>query len=321
MNLSIDGLRDSSVEKLSELKNELKKYYEDNIFYNNLCVYVCGSLGRLEMTAKSDLDLFFITMNDESDSSTPNYSNLDKYTFFANLYKINQKLEYHEPSKRGLYWDFISKTNLLDIGSRQEDYNNSFTARMLLILESKPLLNDHAYELLVEETIMRYFIDYQEHKDDFHPLFLMNDILRYWYTLTLNYEYRRDPNDGKDEKNWKRLKLKYPRLLTCFSMLACLYKMDITPNYVIECVKMTPCQRLRALSTNFNCIQKTVEDIEKQYEWFVTLRQYDANWWHDETNKSLAINKAEEFHDIIIHDLMKKLSHENPTLRQKTDIY
>jgi len=273
------------------------------------------------MLEPSDLDLFFITMEEDKSGNGEFFSNLDKYLFFAKLYEINKNLKYKDPSKKGGYWTFISKNNLLEIGSRQEDYNNSFTARMLLILESKPVYNETAYGQLVKEMVDKYFVDYSDHASKFHPLFLMNDILRYWYTLTMNYEYRRDDADNESQKCWKRLKLKYARLVTCFSMLACLYENGISSEYVIDCIKMTPFERLYMLSKKHVNLKKVVENIEKEYKWFLSLKQYKSDWWDSEENKAAAWNNAKKFHDIMMHKLMYFVSKANPDLRNKVDVY
>jgi hypothetical protein len=309
-------INNNSELKLKQLKFKLKHAFSPNSdFYKNLCVYACGSLGRLELASNSDLDLFFILTNNKD------CTNLDKYIFFAKLHKIHQDLGYKDPSKNGLYWDFISKEMLLDIGSRYEDFNNSFTARMLLILESKPIYNNRSYNYLLKSIINKYFIDYKDHSENFYPLFLMNDILRYWYTLTMNYEYRRDSCDDENKKNWKRLKLKYARLITCFSMLACLYKKGISPEYVITCVKMTPFQRLDMLCTHFSFISENVVKIKNEYEWFLNLKSESPEWWNYGDNKKEALIHADDFHKLVVHDLMKQLSLANPELQRKADFY
>lgn len=321
MSLIMENIQIESQKKLEELKSELKTAYPSKVKFNrSICVYACGSLGRHEMTQNSDLDLFFITMNSNIKRESLVCSNLDIYNFFANIYAINKKLGYQDPSKQGEYWAFISQNNLLDIGSRQEDFNNSFTARMLLILESKPIYNEKAYNQLILEIIGKYFIDFVDHSGEFYPLYLMNDILRYWYTLTLNYEYRRDSNDDENKKNWKRLKLKYARLVTCFSMLACLYKKNVSPDYVINCIKMTPFERLDMLS-DFIDIKEIVRAIKNEYEWFLSLRKEKPEWWEIGSNKADALNHAYKFHDVVVHQLMRVLSESNPDLRNKTDFY
>ncbi len=316
----MEQIKLTSQENLRELKEAVNKAYSMDIDFNShICIYTCGSLGRLEMTPSSDLDLFFINFNEKEKESV--CSNIEKYLFFSNLYEINKNLKYSEPSKQGYYWDFISKSNLLDIGSNIEDYNNSFTARLLLILESKPIYNEELYNKLIVETVDRYFTDYSEHCDDFYPLYLMNDILRYWYTLTLNYEYRRDANDDDNKKNWKRLKLKFARLITCFSMLACLYKNNITKDYVIDCINKTPFERLNNLSKEIVGIEEIIKEIEKEYKWFLSLRNETPDWWGNDSNKNEAWKKADKFHEIVVNKLMGKVSKYNPGLRSKADIY
>lgn len=311
-----------SQQKLEELISKIDDAYpQEEAFNKRVCVYACGSLGRLEMAESSDLDLFFIIMNSSQERERTLCSNLDKYNFFAKLHHIHKNLGYKDPSKQGIYWDFISQDNLLDIGSREEDFNNSFTARMLLLLESKPLYNEKAYNDLVESIVSKYFVDYKGHCSEFYPLFLMNDILRYWYTLTLNYEYRRDVTDSENDKSWKRLKLKYARLITCFSMIACLYKAGIDPEFVIDCIKMTPFDRLRMLSRHFECIESIIREIENRYQWFLDLKKEDQKWWEIAENKKVALENAEEFHKVVVHKLMNKLSRANPELRLRADSY
>lgn len=312
-----------SKDKIKQLKKDLKNEFpEDDAFYKHVCVYTCGSLGRLEMTNKSDLDLFFIIMNGKSKKRHDNPSNLEKYRFFSKMHIVNKNQNFEDPSGQGKYWEFIHQNNLLDIGSRHEDFNNGFTARMLLILESKPIYNNRAYNTLIKKVVKRYFVDFEENKNNFYPLYLMNDILRYWYTLTLNYEYGRDPGDSDQEKNWKRLKLKYARLITCFSMLACLYKKDIKPKDVERFIGMTPLERLDMLASENSKIAEIVHDVKEEYGWFLNLRDNaDATWWDSEINKEDAKNHADRFHQIVIHRFMKTIEETNETLKDKMDIY
>lgn len=310
-------MESDSKEKLVKLRNRLVDTFgcsnTDDSIFNGICIYACGSLGRFELTTDSDLDLFFINL--KSIDATL----LEKSLVFPQMYKINRELGYRKPSKQGMYWDFISKKDLLDIGSRHEDYNNSFTARMLLLLESQFLYNEDAYCCLIRDVIDEYFKDYKRHEENFYPLYLMNDILRYWYTLTLNYEYRRDNNDTENEKNWKRLKLKYARLLTCYSMITSLFKKNITSEYVIEKIAETPIDRLKSLKSWCAESEKIVPEILNEYEWFISLRSESSTWWTEDDNKKMAFKKADSFHHLIVHELVKTVSEENKELLWKTD--
>lgn len=127
-------------------------------------------------------------------------------------------------------------------GSPRDDSDNLFTARMLLMLESQPLTNDSLYDLSVERVVEHYFRDGAGRKD-FRPLFFLNDVLRYWRTLCLNYEYyRNEPGRPWWKKN---LNLKFSRKLTIFSTVLALMSGDIQDKQqLITLCDMTPIQRL-----------------------------------------------------------------------------
>lgn len=321
MTTVLEEAKKESIENINILKSKMFEAYKESELASEICVYVCGSLGRLEMTKKTDLDLFFINKLNTDDRNDNTSSNLINYLFFAELYKINNELGFQKPSKKGLYWIFTPKRDLLEIGSPYEDSNNGFTARMLLILESKPIYNEPAYNQLIKEVVDRYFCDFEKYQEEFYPLFLMNDILRYWYTLTLNYEYRRDSRDDDNTKNWKRLKLKYSRLITCFSMIASLYKEKISPDYILECIKMTPFERLYAISEDIPSMKSIIKNIEKEYEWFIKLREQESSWWNSTENKTIAFEKADIFHKLLVKELMQVVSRSNMPLKDKTDSY
>lgn len=303
--------------KLQELRKELANAFNekdfDKSFLDNVCVYACGSLARNEFVENFDLDLFFINSSDKE------FSPLYKQLFFQKLYEINNKLRHNAPSKYGKFWDFISKKDLLDIGSQVEDYNNSLTARLLLLLESKPIFNETLYDEIVDKAVNLYFKDYEKHKNDFAPMYLINDILRYWYTLTLNYEFRRDNNDTVPEKCWKRLKLKYARLLTCFSFVACLFENGINQDKVKEIIKKTPLERLEQISKMNDDIKTVISNIKTKYEWFLSLKNEQPTWWDTNGNKELAVKNAEGFHNEVVHTLMEKIYNTNSELRNKLD--
>jgi predicted nucleotidyltransferase len=303
--------------KLSQITEKLSCVFTekdfDKSFLENICVYACGSLARDELVENSDLDLFFIN-NSEDD-----ISKLNTYNFFSELHKVQKEFSFKDPSKGGHFWVFTSKKNLLDIGSQMEDCNNSLTARLLLLLESKPIFNEKLYNSVVEEVVKKYFVDYEGHEQDFIPMFLINDIFRYWYTLTLNYEFRRDKNDTQNDKCWKRLKLKYARLLTCFSFIACLFEQNITPGKVSAIIKKSPMERLDYLANKNKNISKIVSDIKNGYDWFISLKAEQPTWWEDMNNKESALKNADNFHNTVVHTFMNEIYKINETLKNKLD--
>ena len=45
-----------------------------------------------------------------------------------------------------------------------------FTERMLLIIESRPILSTEFYDRVLEKVITRNFVDFEDHQDEFMPI-------------------------------------------------------------------------------------------------------------------------------------------------------
>ena len=236
-----------------------------------LCIYLTGSYGRLEASEKSDLDPFFV--QDDTDGRAP-VDRLTKILIDADLIRIARELKFPEFSNEGQYLEIHSLTDILDaMGDREDDYKNYFTARMLLLLESRALCNEATYQSVMKRIVDSYFRDYHDHVEDFRPVFLVNDILRFWKTLCLNYEHRRNRPDkdksAKAKSHLRNLKLKFSRLMTCFSMVIALScERPIDPDKILELAALRPIDRVRqvAETTGQNQI---LETILQDYAWFL----------------------------------------------------
>lgn len=318
---NLDFFQGMSQEMLIRLQEELSHALPEKYKNYGVCIYACGSLGRLEFGNASDLDAFYIVgcLKEECNGSI---SKAESEEFFSAIQRINNMLGFPPPSKNGKYLVFTPREDLFDIGSQEEDSKNSYTARMLLLLESKPLYNRQAYDKLIEDVVDQYFIDYPDHTENFNPLYLMNDIKRYWYTLCLNYENRRNKNDNRAERYRKRLKLKFARRITCFSMLACLYKKGIDKSYVVTCSKMTPFERFEMLAKGNEELTIVLKNMKQMYESYLELKTHDTLWWEaNPSRKDVAFRDAVKFQHLINNGFMQKIACENPELLDLMDLY
>jgi hypothetical protein len=147
-------------------------------------------------------------------------SDLDAICIKADLIRAVRQLNFPDFSDDGHYLTHFSVRDFTEtLGTAHDDVTNTFTARLLLLLESCPLLEPAAYSKITREVINAYWRDYQDHKENFIPAFLANDILRLWRTFCVNYEARtaRIPARKKAKGKLKNYKLKHSRLLTCYS--------------------------------------------------------------------------------------------------------
>jgi Nucleotidyltransferase domain len=228
------------------------------------CVYATGSFGRNEASEHSDLDLFIAGKSEKvvrvdgsgEDFGRKNLLNhLDEICVQAELIQVSRSLGFPEFSGDGRYLDHHSIYEFTStLGTEKDDVANTFTARLLLLLESKPLVEDAIYDEIVLDVIKSYWRDYQDHQANFMPAFLANDILRIWRTFCVNYEARteREPEDKKASGKLKNYKLKHSRLLTCYSALLYLLAVHksqktVAPSDALAMTKLTPTERLEWL--------------------------------------------------------------------------
>ncbi|MEM9691765.1 MAG: hypothetical protein AAGA56_04425 [Myxococcota bacterium] len=166
----------------------------------------------------------------------------------------------------GKYARLVAGSSLLQhLCSPEDDESGALTNRMLLVLESQPLINRGAYERLLSSTIDAYWQNEQLHPADYLPIVLVNDIVRYWRTVLLNHESRlrkkRNTHSLSEAetialRRYSSYKLRDPRCLSCFSALA--YLLALTPTEpshvsrtdVAEMVRLTPLERLEWLEQN-----------------------------------------------------------------------
>lgn len=290
-----------SEEKLREIKKEISSSSTfSSEEFKNLCVYTTGSFARSEATDKSDLDIFIIG---ENINEQHHYGKIDEIKIFSELIRINKKLEFPEFSNDGEFLK-IFKYNEVEkiIGSPIDDHNNWFTARMLLILESKCIYNDEKYNEFIEKIIKFYLRD-KEHSN-FKLYFLLNDILRFWRTLCLNYEVSRTNQSKKWGK--KNISLKFSRRLTVFATIIYIFVFKInSEDDLIEMIKKTPWERLRESINKLNNskINNDFTLFEKEYIDFLNLKeQYNTeidNSRLEELGNSKTFRKL--ISDILLH--------------------
>jgi predicted nucleotidyltransferase len=285
---------------------------------HRLCVYATGSYGRMEAWSGSDIDLFFLY--DDADESTRL-----PWTVFvqlaAHLIKVTADMGFPPFSGDGKYLEIQYVREMGEVlGSARDDSLNTFTARMLLLLESHPLYRQDVHLALLERIIGFYYRDYEDHTDTFLPTFLVNDILRFWRTLTLNYEHHRlkllaltdeQLQRKKAESALKNYKLKVSRQATCYSMVANLSteQPPVRPQTVLDLCRMTPSQRFERLRAHDGA-DGLVQELVGEYEQFLHVTQRPEpellELFVNPTERKQALARAKTYGDLI-YRLLKQV--------------
>jgi hypothetical protein len=260
----------------------------------NLCLYTTGSYPRGEAGQHSDLDVFFLQ---EGADEVPFVTRAAAVAALEHVRQGTTPLDQHPFSGGGRFLQAVFRISDLvgRIGDPAEDAANIFTARMLLLLESASLAGDRVYRAAINTCIDGYCRDFHDHQENFLPTFLVNDIVRFWKTLCLNYENRRrgykevggaedSPEMAKAQKEAKGkdfvkvFKLKHSRMMTCYSMLACLCDPEEGrgPERLRNLVNMRAIERFRHIAGKHKrpdlCGQ-----LEEEYAWFLQETDHEES--------------------------------------------
>lgn len=317
----IDERKTYSTQRLDSLRQRLGK---GNLFarHFDLCLYVTGSFGRLEAAPRSDVDVFFLH---KGSFDQHGLTRVDKTLIDAEVINACRELEFPEFTKGGVYLDVHYIDDVLKhLGSPQDDALNYFTARMLLLTESKSLANELVYHKIIQDIIGAYFRDFHGHETNFQPIFLVNDIVRYWKTMCLNYEAKRNRENKtgleKSKEHIKNFKLKFSRIITCFSFVAAVFaiKDNMTAESIFSICLDTPIQRLDKIAMKSAHCSDLVNTIKQEYDWFLEQTkgtdQEISAWIVERGERDIAFGRARRFGELIF-DLLQELAGDQKTLR------
>lgn len=286
----------------------------------DLTIYTTGSYGRLEASPHSDIDLFFVINKSRNELKEVRVPEIG---IISDIIGIGSEMNFPKFSNDGEYLNLLYINDIIgDLGSRADDYNNHFTARMLLMLEGKYIHNDGVYDEILERTIETYFRDYKYHPKDFRPMFMVNDIVRFWKTLCLNYENKRNQQDEATmlKQKVKNFKLKFSRMLTCFGTVAAISAQSdgISAASVREMCSKTPLERLKSVSNTVPSASQFADNAEREYGWFLEMTALSTTeleeYFSDKSNKSSAFERARLFGDAV-YGVLSEIDKEHSTLR------
>lgn len=299
--------------RLEELRNRLAGILATSGLAD-LSVFCAGSYARLEASEHSDIDLFFVYGTEEV---VRKHKRTDELMMFASIIEIAKAMNFPAFSNDGEYLKtFHCSDVLIHLGSRDDDGLNLFTLRMLMLLESHCLLGDETFANVQGEVVRAYYRDYPDHQDTFQPRFLINDIGRFWKTLLLNYEHKRNqPTEDeivKNKQKVKNFKLKYSRMTTCFATIAALATMkNPSEDDVLALVNQTPMDRLIQAAEKLPSIESRVESVLESYAWFIEQTgQPEADLlagFVDKEGRHERFRRANEYGDLMF-DLLRSIS-------------
>ena len=193
MNQAYHRSKQYSESKLGQLRQTLQSCVPANT-----AVLTFGSYARREASEQSDID--YVVVNDEIAAEEPQMEIIEQR--IAAIVKT-------EPSSGGAFAKKVARADMLRNLGGQNDTNHTLTRRLLLLLEGEWLANETSFRSLRRELLERYVGATK--RDHQLALFLLNDIIRYWRTMTVDYMYK----TTEDTKPWaiRNIKLIFSRKL------------------------------------------------------------------------------------------------------------
>ncbi|ESX24575.1 hypothetical protein X755_19900 [Mesorhizobium sp. LNJC405B00] len=190
---------------------ELASLVAQELTTDEVSFVVFGSLAREEFTLGSDLD-WTLLIDGQADSG-----------HLEIVHSIRAALEtanYKVPGPTEMFGGMIFSHELVHAIGGDEDTNKNMTRRLLLLLESTAIgtpTQKAAHERLIRGILGRYveedanFITSNTRHDKI-PRFLLNDVVRFWRTMAVDYANKYRARAG-DKWALRNIKLRMSRKL------------------------------------------------------------------------------------------------------------
>jgi hypothetical protein len=147
----------------------------------NATVALMGSWGRHELTAGSDDDYVVLVRG----LAPPGGWGAEQ----ATAAKVAERFArdpggFGAPGRQGVFAEVVYSAELMRVGL-DDDTNTNLTRRMLLVLESVAACNESVLAGVRRDVIHDYLRDAL--RDRRPPRFLLNDLVRYWRTIGVDF--------------------------------------------------------------------------------------------------------------------------------------
>ena len=252
----------------------LRDKLDSRAISDRLALVLCGSYARRELTSGSDDDWALIAL-DQFPAYDP-----DVVRAMAQC-QLFLGQEGKAPGAQDVFGVPFDVDTLVRNVGLDADTNTNFTRRMLLLLESEPLVGGSVYDEAWTRILERYLA--YDIKDYRPPRFLVNDIVRYWRTVCVDFEGKRAQSEGKDDPKWvtRNAKLRTSRKLLYAGGLVPVLLCHVLPAdqmapFLRMWLKVPPTDRLAAAFLSCDAADEGARTLIAYDRWLALMRDGDA---------------------------------------------
>lgn len=274
-------------------------------------VVLFGSVAREEMTSDSDADWILLI----DGQAFPEHDN-QKQEISAKL----SALDFKDPGRSGVFGCMVSSHSLVHEIGGEDDTNSNTTRRVLLLLESYAVGNAEAFGRVRTQILNRYLKDDRGLLHSNGPLkvprFLMNDLTRYWRTITVDFVYKQR-SDGGQKWCLRNAKLRTSRKLVFASGLLRCFFCQLDPAaaeardhlrkthdvsqlllYMTEQLKQTPLEILARAASRLSISTTTQKKLFDSYDCFLQVLDDESKRKHLSNLRPDQMNSSEVWSEI-----------------------
>ncbi|WP_198430774.1 hypothetical protein, partial [Rhodococcus rhodochrous] len=178
--------------------------------------------------ANSDLD--YLLIGDVDGAADPLLKLRDRVVDDLSS-KMVDDVKLSKPGASGIFGEIVRPAGIVKNIGLDADTNITTTRRLLLLEESVSLLSPNSHRQLLRDILQRY-LELRKPNSRRVPRVLLNDIIRYWRTLAVDYHAKSSP--PHPPYSLRYLKLVIPRQLCFVSSIAPLFLLSMNDSDDID---------------------------------------------------------------------------------------
>lgn len=268
--------REVTANKLAEIKKNLN---DSNLSSSDIDIVVFGSIARNECTSGSDAD-WTLLIDGQANADHLNLTHIVERAFVdAGLAQFG---------KTGMFGQITFSHDLIHYIGGEDDTNHNLSRRILLLLESKKIVLQKskstditAYGRVLRGVIQQYIQNdsglFAKTKKENVPRFLLNDIIRFWRTMCVDFAFKQRQQRG-DKWALRNIKLRMARkLIFIKGLLMCYlsYKKEIDPmeiaGWLVENAEVPPLDFMVRVFANEGINDSYIAAILHSYDQYLKI--------------------------------------------------